>query len=60
MGRVIELKRRAPKAALESLNRMTGLDFHSWPESLLEKTTPASAAQRGARADTASELRSWK
>lgn len=62
MGRVIELKRKAPKAALESLNRVTGLDFHSWPESLLEKPAPAtaSAAQPPARLGAASELRNWR
>ncbi|MCW3148357.1 hypothetical protein N8H22_07020 [Stutzerimonas stutzeri] len=31
---IIYLHERAPDVALESLNRLTGLAFSSWPESL--------------------------
>ena len=37
MGKVITLHEKAPDAALENLQRLTGLDFHGWPESLLEE-----------------------
>jgi hypothetical protein len=45
MGRkVIELAKAAPDAALLGLNRLTGLSFSTWPESLvnppLDKTEP--------------------
>lgn len=33
--RVIHLHRRDPQEALERLNRVTGLSFRQWPESLL-------------------------
>lgn len=32
---VIALNQRKPRAALEHLNRVTGLNFSRWPESLL-------------------------
>lgn len=35
-NRVIHLHRRDPQEALERLNRITGLHFARWPESLLE------------------------
>lgn len=34
--RIIHLHRRDPQEALKRLNRITGLRFASWPESLLE------------------------
>ena len=34
--RVIHLHRRDPQEALTRLNRITGLHFARWPESLLE------------------------
>lgn len=34
-GAVIHLHQRDPKEALERLNRITGLHFASWPESLV-------------------------
>jgi hypothetical protein len=34
--RVIHLHRRDPQEALTRLNRITGLSFARWPESLLE------------------------
>ncbi|MFP1684096.1 hypothetical protein ACLD0W_16405 [Alloalcanivorax sp. C16-1] len=36
MSRIIRMEQRCPEAALDNLNRLTGLDFQSWPESLLE------------------------
>nr|WP_100546861.1 MULTISPECIES: hypothetical protein [unclassified Pseudomonas] len=35
-NRVIHLHRRDPQEALARLNRITGLEFARWPESLLE------------------------
>lgn len=35
MSKVIRIEKRRPDTALENLNRLTGLDFESWPESLL-------------------------
>ena len=32
---ILYLHQRAPDAALEALNRLTGLRFTQWPESLL-------------------------
>lgn len=37
MGKVIRIQDKAPEAALERLQRLTGLDFASWPESLLSE-----------------------
>jgi hypothetical protein len=34
-GKVIHLHRRDPHGALERLNRITGLHFARWPESLV-------------------------
>jgi hypothetical protein len=34
-GKVIHLYRRDPQEALERLNRITGLRFMRWPESLV-------------------------
>lgn len=36
MNKVIRIEKRHPETALENLNRLTGLDFHDWPESLLD------------------------
>lgn len=36
-GKVIHLHRRMPAAALDALNRLTGLRFSHWPESLVER-----------------------
>lgn len=35
MSRIVKLGKAAPERALEGLNRLTGLVFESWPESLL-------------------------
>ncbi len=36
MSKVIRIEKRHPETALENLNRLTGLDFQDWPESLLD------------------------
>ncbi|MGB4075189.1 hypothetical protein [Pseudomonas sp.] len=38
-GKVIHLHQRDPKEALERLNRITGLRFSSWPQSLVHGDT---------------------
>lgn len=35
MNKVVKLGKAAPDKALEGLNRLTGLVFESWPESLV-------------------------
>lgn len=35
MSKVIRIEKQHPETALENLNRLTGLDFQNWPESLL-------------------------
>jgi hypothetical protein len=35
MSRIVKLGKSVPERALEGLNRLTGLVFESWPESLL-------------------------
>lgn len=48
--KVVQLSRRKPQQALENLNRLTGLRFSSWPESLRDlcqaETLPCPAASR--------------
>ena len=39
MSNVIQLGSKSPQRALEGLNRMTGLVFDHWPESLVGLTT---------------------
>lgn len=36
MSTVIRIEKRHPETALDNLNRLTGLDFQNWPESLLQ------------------------
>ncbi|CAN7182535.1 hypothetical protein LJR071_000371 [Pseudomonas sp. LjRoot71] len=38
-GKVIHLYKRDPQEALERLNRITGLRFSSWPQSLVNIAT---------------------
>ncbi|TLX55950.1 hypothetical protein DN824_06750 [Stutzerimonas nosocomialis] len=50
-GNVIHLHQRVPGSALESLNRLTGLKFSRWPESLVrqlerDEGVPARASGR--------------
>ena len=44
-NRVIHLHRRDPQEALTRLNRITGLRFARWPESLLAHVEPDSQVQ---------------
>jgi hypothetical protein len=39
-GKVIHLNQRDPQEALERLNRITGLRFSSWPQSLVNPSPP--------------------
>jgi len=58
MSTGIRIDKRHPETALENLNRLTGLDFQDWPESLLECGDDVTAGtdrtahptRRGARA----------
>ncbi|WP_371132409.1 hypothetical protein [Pseudomonas sp.] len=44
-GKVIHLYQRDPQEALERLNRITGLRFSSWPQSLVPLVEQAQDAQ---------------
>mgnify|MGYP003151854363 FL=1 len=46
MSKVIRIEKRHPETALENLNRLTGLDFQDWPESLLECGDDSAAGDR--------------
>ncbi|MCG8394810.1 MAG: hypothetical protein MI745_17175 [Pseudomonadales bacterium] len=37
MSKILKLGTLRPKQALKNLNRLTGLDFQSWPESLVNQ-----------------------
>lgn len=41
---VITIREKRPKAALAHLRRITGLDFHSLPESLVNPASASSSA----------------
>ena len=45
MSKVIRIEKRHPETALENLNRLTGLDFQSWPESLIDNGDATVRAQ---------------
>ena len=45
LNKVVHLHQRDPLSALERLNRITGLQFSSWPESLLPNVAQESAVQ---------------
>ena len=58
MSKVVTLGNAAPDKALEGLNRLTGLVFESWPESLVgnqrqdaepDAMTPASETRQAVR-----------
>jgi len=51
---VVHLYQRDPQEALERLNRITGLRFSRWPESLVPADVPAPEAMPDAAVDTAS------
>lgn len=44
MSQVIQLHERAQTAAVAGLNRITGLDFDQYPESLLDQVTNEDAS----------------
>ena len=50
MSNVVKLGKAAPDKALEGLNRLTGLVFESWPESLAEAATRPQEATAAAPA----------
>ncbi|MDR8017338.1 hypothetical protein [Ectopseudomonas guguanensis] len=50
--RVIHLHRRDPQEALTRLNRITGLRFARWPESLLEHAVSESLQPEAADASS--------
>ncbi|MCF7203205.1 hypothetical protein [Pseudomonas oligotrophica] len=52
-GKVIHLHRRMPAAALDALNRLTGLRFSHWPESLVERAAEPVPESAGARVEQA-------
>lgn len=35
MGNIIQMQQKRPNQSLRALNRLTGLDFSRWPQSLL-------------------------
>lgn len=41
MSHIIKIGKRRPEAALEGVNRLTGLDFQRMPESLVNTTDSA-------------------
>ncbi|HLA32366.1 MAG TPA: hypothetical protein VJ047_15215 [Pseudomonas sp.] len=51
-GKVIHLYQRDPQEALERLNRITGLRFSSWPQSLVPAAEQAQADTEQAPAET--------
>lgn len=55
LNKVVHLHQRDPLSALERLNRITGLQFSSWPESLLPNVVQEPAAQPEAESPLISE-----
>ncbi|WP_137820595.1 hypothetical protein [Pseudomonas sp. 2FG] len=47
-GKVIHLQQWDPQQALARLNRLTGLRFAQWPESLVQQSLQADAAEQEA------------
>lgn len=45
-GKVIHLHQRDPQEALERLNRITGLCFSSWPQSLVSPAALADSPKK--------------
>ncbi|MCZ4323054.1 hypothetical protein [Pseudomonas anguilliseptica] len=46
-GKVIHLYQRDPQEALERLNRITGLRFSSWPQSLVNSSPAVQSDSSG-------------
>jgi len=55
-GNVIYLYQRDPQEALERLNRITGLSFSSWPQSLVSASLCPAQPEGVAQPDSGSEL----
>lgn len=52
MGKkIIRLAQAAPEAALAGLNRLTGLSFSSWPESLVAPSAAAGPERESSESD---------
>lgn len=47
MARVTSIHQARPTQALDNLNRLTGLRFNHWPESLLERSTTKKTGHEG-------------
>ena len=45
MSKILTLHKHRPETALKNLNRLTGLDFQSWPESLMDSSEATACAQ---------------
>jgi len=45
MSKILRLRKLRPTAALENLNRLTGLDFQSLPESLVNRDNAVTREQ---------------
>jgi len=45
MSKILTLRKLRPTAALENLNRLTGLDFQSLPESLVNRDNAVTREQ---------------
>lgn len=45
LNKIVHLHQRDPLSALERLNRITGLQFSNWPESLLPSIEQEPAVQ---------------
>jgi hypothetical protein len=56
MSNVVKLGKAAPDKALEGLNRLTGLVFESWPESLVKAPVQQQEATAAAPASRAKQL----
>ncbi|WP_430765354.1 hypothetical protein [Pseudomonas citronellolis] len=54
-NKVVHLHQRDPQSALERLNRITGLQFSSWPESLLPSVQGAHDEQDKSTAESHDE-----
>lgn len=46
MSNILDIRQRRPEQALESLNRLTGLDFQHWPESLVQPSVDGDRPSR--------------
>ncbi|GBL54465.1 hypothetical protein PCLA_02f0591 [Pseudomonas citronellolis] len=55
LNKVVHLHQRDPQSALERLNRITGLQFSSWPESLLPSVHAALDEQAASTAEPVGE-----